>query len=277
MFLRTRRTLVLSGNDPPSLRNKQENFSMSKVLTEKVALVTGASSGIGRGVATCLIEAGAQVYGTARNADKLKATAAELGCAFVAVRADSNEEADLDGLHNRIRNEAGRIDIVVANSGFSEPCTLSGMTGSHIDRILGNNLRATMLTTHKMLPLLSDGGSIVLISSTMAFRGFAGISAYSAAKAGIRALARSWLVELKDKKARVNVISPGPIETEGMWAMGSNEEATRAFIAQLTATVPLARLGSPRDVGNAVVFLSSAAAGFINGADIQIDGGTSQI
>jgi NAD(P)-dependent dehydrogenase (short-subunit alcohol dehydrogenase family) len=249
---------------------------MSKPLNGKVALVTGGSSGIGLAAAQELAEQGARVFITGRRQAELDAAAATIGAAATAIRADASVLSDLDTVYAQIAKTAGKLDILFANAGGGDMQPLGAITEEHFDRIFGTNVRGVLFTVQKALPLLRDGASIILTSSTTSIQGTANFSVYSASKAAVRNFARSWVLDLKDRGIRVNAISPGPIRTPGLSDLVPNE-ARQGLFDFLASQVPLNRLGEPREIGKAVAFLASDAASFVNGIELFVDGGMAQV
>lgn len=249
---------------------------MSKKLAEKVALVTGGSSGIGLASAQVLAEQGATVYITGRRQEELDAAVALIGPTAIGIRADAAILSDLDTVFSTIARKSGRLDVLFANAGGGDMMPLGAITEEHFDRIFGTNVRGVLFTVQKALPLLSRGASVILTGSTAAVKGTANFSVYSASKAAVRNLARSWALDLKDRDIRVNVVSPGPVRTPGLGGLVPEEQRQGLFDA-LAAEVPMGRLGEPEEVGKTVAFLASDEASFINAAEIYVDGGLAQI
>lgn len=249
---------------------------MNKPLNGKIALVTGGSSGIGLAAAQELAEQGARVFITGRRQAELDAAAATIGAAATAIRADASVLSDLDTVYAQIAKTAGKLDILFANAGGGDMQPLGAITEEHFDRIFGTNVRGVLFTVQKALPLLSNGASIILTSSTTSIQGTANFSVYSASKAAVRNFARSWVLDLKDRGIRVNAISPGPIRTPGLGDLVP-DEARQGLFDFLAAQVPLNRLGEPREIGKAVAFLASDAATFVNGIELFVDGGMAQV
>jgi NAD(P)-dependent dehydrogenase (short-subunit alcohol dehydrogenase family) len=249
---------------------------MNKSLTGKVALVTGGSTGIGLGAAQELAAQGARVFITGRRQAELDAAVEAIGPAATAIRADASVLADLDAVYAQIAKSAGRLDILFANAGGGDMLPLGAITEEHFDRIFGTNVRGVLFTVQKALPLLSDGASVILTSSTTSIQGTANFSVYSASKAAVRNFARSWALDLKDRGIRVNVVSPGPVRTPGLGDLVP-EEARQGLFDALASQVPLGRLGEPREIGKAVAFLASESASFINGIELFVDGGMAQV
>lgn len=249
---------------------------MNKQLNGKIALITGGSSGIGLGAAKELAAQGARVFITGRRQAELDAAVAEIGPAATALRADAAVLSDLDAVYAQIAKTAGRLDILFANAGGGDMMPLGAITEEHFDRIFGTNVRGLLFTVQKALPLLSDGASVILTSSTTSIQGTANFSVYSAGKAAVRNFARSWALDLKDRGIRVNAVSPGPIRTPGLGGLVP-DEARQGLFDFLASQVPLGRLGEPGEIGKAVAFLASDAASFINGIELFVDGGMAQV
>jgi NAD(P)-dependent dehydrogenase (short-subunit alcohol dehydrogenase family) len=249
---------------------------MNKPLAGKIALVTGGSTGIGLGTAQELAAQGARVFITGRRQAELDAAVAAIGAGATAIRADASSLSDLDAVYAQIAKSAGKLDILFANAGGGDMLPLGAITEEHFDRIFGTNVRGVVFTVQKALPLLVDGASVVLTGSTTSIQGTANFSIYSASKAAVRNLARSWVMDLKERRIRVNVVSPGPIRTPGLGGLVP-DEARQGLFDFLASQVPLARLGEPEEIGKAVAFLSSDAASFINGIELFVDGGMVQV
>src|SRR4051812_48261152 len=243
---------------------------MTEALAGKVAVVTGANSGIGLAIARRFAEEGARVFLTGRRQEPLDAAVAEIGPAATGVRADVSVQADLDELYSVVREEAGRIDVLVANAGSGVPQRLGEITEEAIDATFGTNVKGTIFTVQKALPLLSDGASIVVTGSTNALSPGTSLATYGASKAAVRNLVRSWALSAQEQKFRVNVLTPGPTETPGLvGAVGPDH--------QLASQVPLGRIGSPDEIAAVATFLASDASSFVNGADWFVDGGLAQV
>lgn len=249
---------------------------MNQPLAGKIALITGGSTGIGLGTAQELAAQGARVFITGRRQAELDAAVAAIGAAATGIRADASSLSDLDAVYAQIARSAGKLDILFANAGGGDMLSLGAITEEHFDRIFGTNVRGVVFTVQKALPLLVDGASVVLTGSTTSIQGTANFSIYSASKAAVRNLARSWVMDLKERRIRVNVVSPGPIRTPGLGDLVP-DEARQGLFDFLASQVPLARLGEPEEIGKAVAFLSSDAASFINGIELFVDGGMVQV
>lgn len=249
---------------------------MNKQLNGKIALITGGSTGIGLAAAQELAAQGARVFITGRRQPELDAAVATIGSAATAIRADASVLSDLDAVYAHIANTAGKLDILFANAGGGDMLPLGAITEEHFDQIFNTNVRGVLFTVQKALPLLTDGASVILTSSTTSVQGTANFSVYSASKAAVRNFARSWALDLKDRAIRVNVVSPGPIRTPGLGGLVP-EEARQGLFDALAAQVPLGRVGEPQEVGKAVAFLASDSASFINGIELFVDGGMAQV
>lgn len=245
---------------------------MSK-LSEKIAVITGGNSGIGLATAKLFAREGATVVITGRRQAELDAAVSEIGSNAIGIQGDVSKLADLDKLYAEVKNRLGRIDIVFANAGIFEFAPLGSVTEEHFDKHFAINVKGLFFTIQKALPLLVDGGSIILNSSVVNTKGTAAFSVYSATKAAVRSFARTWTTDLKERRIRVNVVSPGPIETPGVGNMGLSEEQMQDFGASVAAQVPLGRFGQPEEVAQAVLFLASSDSSYIAGVDLYVDGG----
>jgi NAD(P)-dependent dehydrogenase (short-subunit alcohol dehydrogenase family) len=250
---------------------------MSRRLAGKIALITGGSEGIGFATAQHFIDEGAFVYITGRRQKELAVAAESLGAQATAVRADAGNLSDLDALYAQISREKGRLDVLFANAGGAAAAPIEKVTAEHFDQIFDTNVKGVVFTVQKALALMPDGGAIVLTGSYVSNQGKPGLSVYSASKAAVRSLARGWTSDLKDRKIRVNVVSPGPVDTPGVRGVLPDEEQRKAIYARLAATVPLGRLGLAAEIAQAVVFLASDAASYISGVDLCVDGGADQV
>ena len=249
---------------------------MSKKLEGKVALVTGGSSGIGLASAQEFAAQGATVFITGRRQEELDAALDLIGSKATAIRGDVANLDDLDRVFAEIKAKAGHLDVVFANAGGGDMVPLAAVTEEHFDRIFNANVKGTLFTVQKALPLLKDGGSIILTASTTSVKGTENFSVYSASKAAVRNFARTWLLELKPRNIRVNSISPGPIHTPGLAGLVPVEHQD-GLLNHLSTLVPVGRLGQPAEIAKAVSFLASDDSSFINGIELFVDGGTAQI
>jgi NAD(P)-dependent dehydrogenase (short-subunit alcohol dehydrogenase family) len=240
----------------------------------KVAVVIGGNSGIGLASARAFAREGARVVITGRDADTLQAAAAEIGQDAVSYRSDIADLAQIDTLFRQLAQAPGRIDVLFVNAGVGAFLPIEAVTEADWDRIHDINLKGVFFTVQKALPLLSKGSSIVLTGSIGALKGLPTGSVYAASKAGLRALGRSLAAEFVGRGIRVNVVSPGPIETPIIHRTGGlPPEAVPAMRAQMIANTPMKRMGAPEEVAAAVLFLASDAAGFVTGIDFLVDGG----
>ena len=242
-------------------------------LSGKVAVVTGGNSGIGLSTAQLFAAEGAQVVVTGRRKAELDAAVAEIGHGAVGVQGDVAKLAELDALYAEVKSKFGRIDVLFANAGVCELAPLGGVSEEHFDKVFDINVKGLLFTVQKALPLLVDGGSVILNSSVANTTGIPAFGVYSATKAAVRSFARTWTAELKDRKIRVNVISPGPIETPIFGKVGLSGEQLKEFDAQISAQAPLGRFGKPDEIAKAALFLASDDASYVAGADLYVDGG----
>ena len=249
-----------------------------KKLEGKIAVITGGNSGIGLATAQRFVSEGAYVFITGRRQIELDEAVKKIGTNVNGVQGDVSNLADLDRLYAAVNKQKGRIDILFANAGVGELVPLGAITEAHFDKTFGINVKGLLFTVQKALPLFQDGGSIILNASIAASTGFEGLSIYSATKAAVRSFARSWTVDLKNHKIRVNAISPGPIDTPGIrTGLMQNEEQIKQFMTSQVAIIPLGRMGNPDDVAKVVSFLASDDSSFITGIELFVDGGAAQI
>ena len=246
-------------------------------LNEKVALVTGGNSGIGLATAKRFVSEGAYVFITGRRQKELDAAVKDIGKNVTAVQGDVSNLADLDRLFAQIKKEKGRIDIVFANAGVATYAPLGTITEEFYESIFDINVKGVLFTVQKALPLLRDGGSIVLNASIVASKGFSSNSVYSATKAAVRSFARTWTTDLKERGIRVNAVSPGATDTPGLRELLASSETGQQRQKMISETVPLARLGTPDEIAKAVVFLASDDASYISGAELFVDGGIARV
>jgi NAD(P)-dependent dehydrogenase (short-subunit alcohol dehydrogenase family) len=241
-------------------------------LSGKTAVVTGGATGIGLAAAKRFIEEGAFVFIFGRRQDALDAAVAELGSNARGVKGSVSDEADLDRLYAAVKSERGTLDIVFANAGTGSPLKLGQITAAHIDETFDTNVKGTIFTVQKALPLMGQGGSIILTGSSAGTTGAATMSAYSASKAAVRNLARTWAEDLKGTGIRVNVLSPGATATElAKAALG--EEGQKVY-ASMT---PLLRMADPSEIAAAAAFLASSDSGFMTASELAVDGGLAQL
>jgi NAD(P)-dependent dehydrogenase (short-subunit alcohol dehydrogenase family) len=249
---------------------------VSNTLQDKVAVVTGGSTGIGLGIANAFVAEGAYVFITGRRQAVLDKAVAEIGANIRGVRADSSNLDDLDALFATVRAQKGSIDVLVANAGGGVNGALGSITEEGFDATFATNVKGVVFTVQKALPLLAERSSVILIGSTTSMTGMPGASVYAATKAAVRNFARSWIVDLKGRGIRVNVLSPGPTRTPGLLGIPPPEHQ-EAFLDGMAATVPLGRIGDTREIGAAALFLASDAASFVNGIEFFVDGGQAQL
>jgi NAD(P)-dependent dehydrogenase (short-subunit alcohol dehydrogenase family) len=248
-----------------------------KTLEGKIAVITGGSSGIGFATAKRFVEEGAHVVNTGRRETELKEAAAFIKRNVTTVVGDVSRLEDLDRLYAVVKEKHGHIDILFANAGAGTIGPLAVATEAHFDQTFDVNVKGVFFTVQKALPLFKDGGSIILTSSVANVRGDAAFTAYAASKAAVRNFARGWTVELKDRKIRVNSMSPGPIDTPALENAGLTAEQVKQAAAQFASEVPLGRRGKPEEVAAAVVFLASDESSYITGVDLAVDGGMAQV
>jgi NAD(P)-dependent dehydrogenase (short-subunit alcohol dehydrogenase family) len=247
-------------------------------LTGKIALITGGSSGLGFATAQHFIAEGAQVFITGRRQAELDEAVQQLGTNATGVQGDISNAEDLDRLFETIKQKTDRIDVLFANAGIGEFAPLEQITEAHFDKVFGVNVKGTLFTVQKALPLMPDGGAIVLNASMVSVKGFPAFGVYAASKAAIRSFARTWSVDLKERRIRVNAISPGTIITPGYKnELGLSDEQIGQMEEQTAATTPAGRVGTPDEVAKAVLFLASDASSYINGIELFVDGGAAQI
>ncbi|AHX12835.1 oxidoreductase [Dyella jiangningensis] len=251
---------------------------MNTRLNGKIALVTGGTSGIGFASAMELANEGAKVYITGRRQAELDAAVKVIGRGVVGIRGDVTKSDDLQALAHTIKTNEGHLDILFANAGGGTMAPLGEITEQHFDDTFNRNVKALVFTVQTMLPLIRAGGSIVLTGSIAGSKGTAAFSIYSASKAAVRSLARSWVLDLKERKIRVNVVSPGSTRTVSLAELGGeSKEAQDGLLDYLTSLVPMGRLGEPAEIAKAVAFLASDDSSFINGSELFADGGQAQI
>jgi NAD(P)-dependent dehydrogenase (short-subunit alcohol dehydrogenase family) len=243
----------------------------------KVAVITGGNSGIGLATAQRLVAEGAYVFITGRRQPELASAVKLIGKNVTAVQGDVSNLADLDRLYAKVKQQKGRVDILFANAGLGEMAPLGAITEAGYDRTFNANVKGLLFTVQKALPLMTAGGSIILNASIVSIKGNPALSVYSATKAAVRSFARTWTLDLKDRKIRVNAVSPGPTETPGLNGIGANAEENAQFKAAMVNGVPMGRLGTSDEIAKAVSFLASDDASFITGIELFVDGGMAQI
>jgi NAD(P)-dependent dehydrogenase (short-subunit alcohol dehydrogenase family) len=250
-------------------------------LEGKVAVITGGTSGIGLATAQRFASEGVYVFIIGRRQSELDAAVKQISKNnnnVTGVQGDVSNLADLDRLYATVKEQKGHIDILFANAGVGELVPLGEITEAHFDKTFGINVKGLLFTVQKALPLFQDGGgSIILNASIASSKGAEALSVYSATKAAIRSFARTWTVELKHRKIRVNAISPGPIDTPGFNGLALSEEQIEQFKTSIVSTVPMGRMGSPDEVAKAVSFLASDDSSYVTGIELFVDGGMAQI
>jgi NAD(P)-dependent dehydrogenase (short-subunit alcohol dehydrogenase family) len=245
---------------------------MTGKLAGKVALVTGGSAGIGSAWLSVSPKESARVFIVGRCQSQLDEAVAAIGGNAAAIQGDISNLADLDRVFAIIKERAGRIDVLAVNAGVYEFGKLEEITEEQFDRTFNTDVRGLLFTVQKALPLLSKGSSVILTGSMVSIKGFASCSVYNASKAAVRSFARTWIVDLKGRDIRVNVLSPGNTDTPGLAHFVTDQEK-----AAMVASVPLGRLGTPDDLGKAAVFLASDDSAYITGIELFVDGGAAQI
>jgi NAD(P)-dependent dehydrogenase (short-subunit alcohol dehydrogenase family) len=244
-------------------------------LDGKVAVITGGDSGIGLATAQRLVADGAYVFITGRRQRALDDAVKQIGQNVTAVAGDVSQLADLDHLLATVQELKGRIDILFANAGIAGGAPLGAISEEQFDRTFGVNVKGTLFTVQKALPLLADGASIILTSSIVGLKGFADRSVYSATKAALRSFARTWTTDLKRRKIRVNVVSPGRIDTPGLRGLAQTD--SEGLNARFGDQIPLGRVGQPEEIASAVAFLASDESSYITGTELFVDGGLAQV
>jgi NAD(P)-dependent dehydrogenase (short-subunit alcohol dehydrogenase family) len=248
-----------------------------KKLDNKIAVITGGSSGIGLATAHRFIEDGAKVVITARNQEALDAAVAELGERGTGIHGDVANLEDLDRLFAQVQEKFGRVDILFANAGIAPFMPFEAVKEEHFDHLFNINVRGLFFTVQKALPLLSEGASVILNASVVAQSGLPNTSVYSATKAAVRSLGRTLAAELSPRGIRVNVVSPGLIETPLVGKLGLSKEELKVFGAKIVQQTPLGRPGKPQEIAATAAFLASDEASYFTGADLVADGGMIQV
>lgn len=247
-------------------------------LEGKIALITGGNSGIGLATAKRFVNEGAYVFITGRREPELAAAIKEIGGNVTGVRGDVANLGDLDRLFAQIKSEKGKIDIVFANAGGAGFAPLGQITEEHFDALFNSNVKGVLFTVQKALPLLRDGASIILTASIVASKAIGPEwTVYSATKAGVRSFARTWTTDLKDRRIRVNAVSPGATDTPGLREFLADAETGQERLKMLSNNVPLGRLGAPDEIAKAVVFLASDDSSYVTGTELFVDGGFAQV
>jgi NAD(P)-dependent dehydrogenase (short-subunit alcohol dehydrogenase family) len=246
-------------------------------LEGKTAVVTGGTTGIGLATAQRFATEGAHVFITGRRQEALDDAVEQIGANVTGVRSDVSNLADLDRLYAAVADQGRRIDVLFANAGGGEFATLEQTTEQHFDTTFGINVKGTLFTVQKALPLLNDGASVILTGSTAATKGGEAFGAYAASKASIRSFARTWANELKGRAIRVNTLVPGPVDTPGITGLAPDAKQAEELKGHLTSQVPLGRMGDPAEAAAAALFLASGESSFVTGSELYADGGINQI
>lgn len=245
-------------------------------LEGKIAVITGGNSGIGLATAKCFVAEGARVFITGRRADEVARATREIGNQATGFQGDVGVLADLDRLFELVGTEAGRIDILFANAGVGEFKALGEITDEHFEKAFRTNVKGTLFTVQKALPLMGAGGSIIITGSTTSIIGTPAFSVYSATKAAIRNFVRSWILDLRGTSIRVNVLSPGATRTPGVSALVPADQE-KQLLESLASDIPLGRVADPDEIAKVAVFLASDDSSFVNGIELFADGGSAQI
>jgi NAD(P)-dependent dehydrogenase (short-subunit alcohol dehydrogenase family) len=246
-------------------------------LDGKVALITGGNSGIGFATAQLFVKEGAYVYVTGRTQAKLDAAVKKIGSNVTGVQGDVAKLDDLDRLFAQIKKDKGKLDVIFANAGIAMYAALGEIDEVFYDSIFDGNVKGMLFTVQKALPLLPDGASIILNASIVGSKGLPANSVYSATKAAVRSFARTFTTDLKARKIRVNTISPGPIDTEGLRELFGSSPVGQERLKNINTIIPLGRLGQPDEIAKATLFLASDDSSFITGIELFVDGGFAQV
>jgi len=250
---------------------------MSKKLEGKVAVITGGSSGIGLAAAQTFASEGAQVFITGRRQDELDAAVKLIGKNAIGVQGDVSNLEDLNRLYAEVEKRHARIDVLFANAGVGQFTVLGSITEEEFDKTFNINVKGLLFSVQKALPFFQDGGSIILNASVAGSKGIEAFSVYSATKAAVRSFARTWTTDLKTRGIRVNVISPGPIDTPILNNVVATKEELDQLKTNLASGVPLGRMGQSDEVAKAALFLASDDSSFVTGIELFVDGGLAQV
>ena len=250
---------------------------MGNKLEGKIAVITGGNSGIGLATAKRFVTEGAYVFITGRRQKQLDLAVSEIGKNVMGIQSDVSNLADIDKIYNTVKDQKNHIDIIFANAGIAQFAPLEKISEEHFDKIFRINVKGLLFTVQKLLPIFQEGGSIILNASIGSSKGVEETSVYSATKAAVRSFARTWTVDLRHRKIRVNAISPGPIDTPIFSNLMQNEEQTEQFKKNIVNTVPMGRMGTPDEVAKVISFLASDDSSYITGIELFVDGGLAQI
>jgi NAD(P)-dependent dehydrogenase (short-subunit alcohol dehydrogenase family) len=250
---------------------------MGNKFEGKIAVITGGNSGIGLATAKRFVTEGAYVFITGRRQNELDVAVSDIGKNVTGIQGDVRNLADLDRLYNIVKDQKGHIDILFANAGIAQFAPLEEISEEHFDNIFDINVKGLLFTVQKALPIFQDGGSIILNASVGSSKGVEETSVYSATKAAVRSFARTWTVDLRHRKIRVNAISPGPIDTPIFSNLMQSDEQSEQFKQNIVNVVPMGRMGSPDEIAKVVSFLASDESSYITGIELFVDGGLAQI
>src|ERR1700687_1594803 len=267
----------MAGISARSLCEWQPREEYMSKLEGKIALITGGNSGIGLATAKLFVNEGAYVFITGRRNAELSAAVKEIGRNVTGVQGDVSKLDDLNRLFAQIKREKGKLDIVFTNAGAAKYAPLGKITEELYDSIFNINVKGVLFTVQEALPLLADGASIILNASIVASKGLSANSVYSATKAAVRSFARTWTTDLKDRRIRVNAVSPGSIDTPGLSDLVASSGAGEQRLKALANSIPLGRLGTPDEIAKAVVFPASDDSSYITGTELFVDGGMAQV
>ena len=246
-------------------------------VENKIAVVTGGTSGIGLATAKLLAAEGARVFVTGRRSPELAAAIEQIGHGAVGIQGDVSKLEDLDRLFAVVREQAGRLDIMFANAGTAEHLMLEQVSESQFEAGFSANVKGVFFCMQKALPLMPDGAAVVLNASMWTIKGIPGFGVLSASKAAVRSFARTWANELRERRIRVNVVSPGPVHTPSIEKATGGRDNAEQLLSELSKDIPAGRPGKPEEIANAVLFLASEDASYVNGAELFVDGGMTQI